>query len=363
MDDHNKTKEQLIDELAAMRQQIAEHEASETEHKFTEEAKRESETKYQNLVENAFDAIYLLQGRRYEYVNPRFCKLTGYSYEELTSSDFDYDALLPPEMHEFFKECYQARMEDIEIPNQYELQIIRKNGELVDVEVTTVSLGKKGNPLILGIMRDITERKQAEELQDAVYRISQTVETTESLDELYQAVHRIIQDVMVADNIYLALYDDKVDVLSFPYFIDERSIAPTPRKFGKGRTEYVLRTEKSFLCSKDEHAELIRRGKVDFFGDFSEVWLGVPLKIEGKTVGVLAVQHYSNLNAYGERETKVLEFVSTQVAKAIHHKMAEDALRVNENRMRLMVENLPAMVDASDENGNLILWNQECERV
>ncbi|MDP8228821.1 MAG: PAS domain S-box protein [Candidatus Electryoneaceae bacterium] len=45
------------------------------------------------------------------------------------------------------------------------------------------------------------------------------------------------------------------------------------------------------------------------------------------------------------------------------HKRAEDALRVNEERMRLTVQNLPVMVDASDENGNLELWNQECERV
>ena len=61
---------------------------------------KESETLYKTLVDNAFDAIYLLKGKHYQYVNPRYCEITGYSSEEATSPDFDYNVTLPDETKE-----------------------------------------------------------------------------------------------------------------------------------------------------------------------------------------------------------------------------------------------------------------------
>jgi PAS domain S-box-containing protein len=119
----------------------------------------ESSTLYRALIENAFDAIYLMKGRHYEYVNPRFCELTGYTYEELTSPDFDFEVLVSEESKKYLEERYRARMEGREIPNQYELQLVHKTGKKVYVEVSTVSVGKPGEVVVMGIMRDITQRK------------------------------------------------------------------------------------------------------------------------------------------------------------------------------------------------------------
>lgn len=123
----------------------------------------ESSTLYRALIENAFDAIYLMKGRHYIYVNPRFCEITGYSYEELTSPDFDFGVLVSEESKKFLEERYKARLEGKEIPNQYELQIVSKLGKKIYVEVNTVSVGKPGEVVVMGIMRDITQRKMYEE--------------------------------------------------------------------------------------------------------------------------------------------------------------------------------------------------------
>jgi PAS domain S-box-containing protein len=119
----------------------------------------ESSTLYRALIENAFDAIYLMKDRHYVYVNPRFCELTGYTAEELTSEDFDFIVLLPEESRKYLEWRYQMRLEGKEIPNQYELELLHKSGKRVFVEVSTVSVGKPGEVLVMGIMRDITQRK------------------------------------------------------------------------------------------------------------------------------------------------------------------------------------------------------------
>lgn len=122
----------------------------------------EKTTLYKTLIENAFDAIYLMKGRRYVYVNPRFCELTGYTFEELTAESFDFGVLIPEESKKYLEERYQARLEGKEIPNQYELQLLHKDGRKVYVEVSTVSVGKPGEVVVMGIMRDITQRKEYE---------------------------------------------------------------------------------------------------------------------------------------------------------------------------------------------------------
>ena len=66
-------------------------------------------------------------------------------------------------------------------------------------------------------MIDITERKQAEALQQAIYQIAAATETTSSLDELFPKIHQSIASVMPAENFYIALYDEAKNLLYFPY--------------------------------------------------------------------------------------------------------------------------------------------------
>ena len=139
---------------------------------------------------------------------------------------------------------------------------------------------------------------------------------------------------MVADNFYIALYDEKNDLLSFPYYVDEVGSLAAPRKPGKGLTEYVLRTAKSLLRDDALFEELKQRGEVELIGAHSPIWLGVPLIIADQAIGVMAVQDYKNAWAYGEREQRILEFVSSQVAMAIHRKQGEAALQESESSLQ-----------------------------
>jgi PAS domain S-box-containing protein len=133
------------------------------ERKKIEDALRESKEQYKMLVENVFNGIYLLREKSYEYVNPRFCEMTGYSFEELTSSDFDYDVILTEDAKKHIQQRFDARKRGEKVPNQYEVKIKNKSGNILYVEVSAVTIGDTKDVHVLGIMRDITEREQSKE--------------------------------------------------------------------------------------------------------------------------------------------------------------------------------------------------------
>lgn len=138
-----------------------EQEALTDAHQLAEQALKESEYKYKTLVENAFDAIYLIRNRNFEYVNQKFLELTGYSTQEVVSAGFDFASLLSDKSKEIVEQRYQARQRGEKLSSQYEFQIKRKDHELVDVEISTVSLSEGENVVVLGIMRNISERIEA----------------------------------------------------------------------------------------------------------------------------------------------------------------------------------------------------------
>jgi len=216
---------------------------------------------------------------------------------------------------------------------------------------------------MIGMMQDIHDRKQAELLQNAVYLIAQAADKSAGLSDLFKSVHNIIGTVMPAGNFYIARYDDKEDMISFPYFVDEEDTPPAPKKSGKGLTEYVIRTGKPLLCDEATDRDLRGRGEVEVVGAPSAIWLGVPLIVDGKTTGAMVVQHYSDPNAYGGAELRMLEFVSSQVARSIERKRAEEALRGSEQRLSLHIQKTPLAVIEWDTQFRVLQWNDAAEHI
>src|SRR5205809_207629 len=189
--------------------------------------------------------------------------------------------------------------------------------------------------------RDVTESKRAEQIQLATYRVSEAARAARTLQELFGAIHGIVEGLMPAKNFYIALYDAADDHLTFPYHVDEYDTDFPSKKPGKGLTEYVLRTGQPLLVTPEVQAELERRGEVELIGPPSIDWVGVPLKIGDRTIGVLVAQTYAPGVRYRETEKHVLQFVSTQVAMAIDRKRTEEQLHDSERKYRLLFETNP----------------------
>jgi len=179
---------------------------------------------------------------------------------------------------------------------------------------------------VQSVSRDITEQRRNEKIQKAIFKISEAVNTTEKVQTLYKSIHNIISELMPARNFYLALYDEKDQMLDFPYFVDEFETVAGRLPLSNGLTEYVLRTGKDILVNEEMDLQLRQSGEVELIGEPTKIWLGIPLKIGDKTFGVMVLQDYYNENAYGEEEEKILLYVSEQIAQAINKKNSEDRL-------------------------------------
>ncbi len=162
------TKEQLMQELAELRQRVAEIEKSEPERQRVEEALRESEKKYRLVVENINEAIVVAQDERFKFVNPKTMEILGYGEDELTSRPFMY--FIYPDDRAMVAEKYLKRLRGEMVPPVYSFKVVAQDGRTKLVEVSTVAIIWDSRPATLIFLRDISERKRAEAEREKLVR-------------------------------------------------------------------------------------------------------------------------------------------------------------------------------------------------
>ncbi len=205
---------------------------------------------------------------------------------------------------------------------------------------------------VVVIRTDITARKRLEKIQASIYRISEVANTVPDLDQFFLTIHSIIGGLMVARNFYLALYDSAQEMLSFPYYVDEYDEPPAgPEPLGRGLTAYVLRTGAPLLAVRETIQELINRGEVEPIGTLPVDWVGVPLMVNERAIGVMVVQSYDESARLGEEEMNILGLAANQVALAIERKRTEAALRESEALYKTLFNNAPIAIFTKDRAG------------
>jgi PAS domain S-box-containing protein len=300
-----------------------------TERKKAEAALRESEERYKTLFESSLDCVYIhdFDGRFLD-ANGAALTLLGYGREEIRSLNFA--SLLSPDQLPLAFQTIRALEEKGVQKTPTEYRVRRKDGEYVDIETQASIIYRHGKPYAVeGIARDITGRKRSEKLRNAIYKISEAASSAINLSELFHFIHGIVTELIPTKNFYIALYDSENGILSFPYFQDEYDQPPAPKNLGKGLTEYVLRRGEPLLSSPRRFEELKKKGEVELIGTPAMDWLGVPLKTEDKTIGIMVVQNYTESTRFGEDHKNILMFVSSQVAMAIERKRAEERLKAS----------------------------------
>jgi PAS domain S-box-containing protein len=242
----------------------------------------------------------------------------------------------------------QKRAED-------ELQKVREELEQ-RVERRTGDLSRVNTAL----REEIFERARVEAQRQVIFDIIQGITTTANLNELLQLIHRALSKVLYADNCYVALYDRNTGLFSTPFIVDQvDKVAAPPQKLRRGCTAYVFRKSRPVLLTDESFRRLTEEGEIELVGTPPAVWMGVPLRTPTETIGVLAIQHYENRNAYSERDLEFLASVGDQITISIERKRTEEL----KGHFISMLEATTDLVCMMNMQGRLIYMNRAGRRM
>lgn len=317
-----------------------------------EQAQHEAEQRLQSLFENAVEGIFqATPDGRLLHANPALARMCGYnSPEELIESvkDLALDSYADPAARAEFK----RRMAEEGFVQTFEYQLIRRDGGTIWVSETSRCVRDENGEISCyeGTIEDVTARKRSELERQVTFEIIHAVNATDNLNDLLHVIHQSLKKVLYAENCFVALYEPASGMFHFPFFADQFDQAPPPQQVGRSCTAHVYRTGRAMLIPQTVFDKLAADGEVELVGTPSPTWLGVPLRTPAATIGVLVVQHYEDENAYNERDLEFLASVGGQIALAIERKRADAKVRDSEARLRVLVEQLPAVLWTVDKD-------------
>ncbi len=137
----------------------------------SEQLLKTSEEKYRVVVENSHDAIYIYRENKFLFINRMASDLTGFDRDELIEKEV-WD-LIHPDDRARLKESGMRRMDGDELSTSFSARILTKNGEVKYGDFFVDRVIYQGQPAILGIVKDITEQRTADEAlrqSEAIYR-------------------------------------------------------------------------------------------------------------------------------------------------------------------------------------------------
>ncbi|WP_457553154.1 ATP-binding protein [Desulfobacula sp.] len=335
---------------------------------------KNSENIFRSFVEQSFVGVYIIQNKVFVYVNPKFADLFGYTVEECLNN-MSWLKIVHPDDQELVKKQVQKRASGEKKHSNYRFKGIKKNGEIIHVEIYGFSLLYRGCIAVAGTMLDVTETKLAKDINKALFDIANAVNTVPKHQDLYRSIHTFLGRVMDVTNFFIAILDIKERTMYYPYHVDTRDSDFSPitnYDTNKTLTGLVALKRRPVLLRKKDLEKRASQNGVR--GILPLIWMGAPLIVKDKVIGVVAVQSYLYPNIYSEQDLQMLSVISDQMAIAIDRKHAEEEKIIaqkiaGENERMALVGQMAGQIAHDFNNmlavimGNIELLQMDCKDV
>jgi GAF domain-containing protein len=174
--------------------------------------------------------------------------------------------------------------------------------------------------------------------------------------EILTLLQKQASRVMDTKNMYIALYDEPADTVRFPLaYLDGKRVDTAtetgwqPRSGGHGRTEWIIRHRQPLLDETRAESEAWYKepGRKEYIGQPFTSWVGVPMIVGDRVLGVIATYHANREHEYNEDDVQVLSMMANYAAVALDNARLVQELegRVAElDKLRELSEELSAGV-------------------
>ncbi len=334
-----------------------------TERVISRKAQAAEKEKFEKFTRYLKSAVFTFGPEGYlEYTNLAMQEITGYTHEELQKLRFW--ELVHPDHRNKVKQNGINRLKGKPTRDNYEFKIVRKDGSSRWVDISNVKIELADRPLVLGTAIDISEEKYMNLIREVVFNITSAVISSANQADIYLIVKHELGKLIDTTNFFIVFYDQENDLLSLPFMVDKKD---NFKSFPAGRTltSYVIRNKEPRLLLQEDVYNLVKNGQIEIVGSMSKVWMGAPMHVEGKTIGLIGVQNYDDEQAFNTEDLEILEFVSNQLAVLFARRKAEKQLMDSERKFRLIAENNPGIIYQClfDDNFTMTYLNDQIEKL
>lgn len=330
-----------------------------TERKRTEQEIQENRAYLYSVLNTAPMGIIVLTDRIVRDVNDQYCRMFGYTREELIGQSIRLIYPSDEEYERTGKFVYSQIRETGK--GRCEASMQTKDGRILDVLITgepiDASDWSKG---ITFALLDISERKQAERALNQRLKLEHLLSDISSgfiglpTEETFEQINRSLQ--MIAEDLdferlRLALItdDQKRIYLSEAYFIRDEELLFDSDDLDRDMPEYAeMLREKEIVWLSDLPDELPEESPLRQFviehGFISH--LAIPMTVGVQHIGTLLITHTHQRIQFDQDMLNYLQLIAEVLANAIVRQHSREALAESEQRFRNILEAMPMGFDA-----------------
>jgi len=300
---------------------------------ITERKKAEEKLRQSDAILNRINTLVLVANGKGDitYASPSIKSILGYEPKDVLGQGW-----------------WQLTFTDLKLLNRIKKTISEYHSSKVSMSVMTnlrkiktkegvykyiewyVSKGGDNDVIAIGV--DVTERQHEAKVKEAIHKISRFANSTPNLENLLPYVRETLHTVIDTTNFFIALYDTKKDSFNVLFRIDEEDTSRDDylQNFKKGKTlsGYVFDTQKPLLSTSSTAKKLYKEGLIKEGGVKSKCWLGTPLLIENKAIGVMVVQSYANAKAFSKEDMALLELVAANISLVVKKSRDYEKIRL-----------------------------------
>lgn len=299
----------------------------------------------------------------------------GVSTEKLTVVDNDHD----------FRNALNPKpdiiLSDFKLPHFNGLLALKIRNEMCpnvpflivtgsDKEESAIDCIKKGaddyilkshRNRLVSAMRSAIGNNKARIVNKIVHEISEVALSMYDIHIVMDFVYQKINELLVAKNMFIALYDKQREQYEFVFFKDEIDDVHrfTGKDSKKSFSEYVRTSGRSLLADEEKQNKMVVAGLIEMVGTPAKEWIGIPLVYNQEVVGILSIQNHHDESHYTENDLRYLEMLSSTIAMIlIRNKINEEVVKKTK-----AIDFSPAITLITDANGNIEYINSVFEKI
>lgn len=331
-----------------------------SERKAIERTVREQEDRYVKLFQHSNDGILVhdLNGQIID-ANEKVLELLGYQQQEITDlyiADIYADDI-EVDVRTAFLKIRRNGFVNFEIP------LLRKGGESFPAEISSSIFEVGGRQLVQGIIRDISRRKENEEINKALYRIAETTGAVQDMEAFYSAIHSAVNDLIASECFYISIFDPRDQSLTLSYSSFPEDQYDSDEVFLPKLTEQLIKNRQPMLLRKSDVHQMAVEGIIPFPKREPDQWLGAPLKTDGHCFGAIVLQSFQSDVVFRDGDEQILGFLAHNIAYALERRQSVEIIKNERKWLNVTLGAIGEGVITTDTNGKVLWLNGRAEEL